>query len=55
MGDHLPEPPQGYCERCKSPMALLTLLPRTSDHPSYRVFGCTACTFTQWIAEASRA
>jgi hypothetical protein len=32
-------------------MSLLAVLPRTGDVPLYRVFGCTACTFIEWIAE----
>jgi hypothetical protein len=39
------------CQRCTAPMNLLTLLPRTSENPSYRIFGCSACTFVEWIAE----
>jgi hypothetical protein len=39
------------CQRCGSPVELLTRLPATSENPSYRIFGCTACSFIEWIAE----
>jgi len=39
------------CTRCSSPMDLLTLLPRTGEYPSYRISGCTACHFVEWVAE----
>jgi len=52
--DALP-PPQGdairACERCSSAMEMLTRLPATSENPSYRIFGCAACHFVEWIAE----
>ena len=39
------------CERCATPLELLTVLPRTGDHPAFRIFGCAACSFVLWIAE----
>jgi hypothetical protein len=35
----------------QSAMELLTRLPATSENPSYRIFGCSACQFVEWIAE----
>lgn len=50
-------PPKGgstapSCKRCNGALELLTVLPRFGDHPSYRIFGCHACGFLEWIAEA---
>ncbi len=39
------------CQRCRSGMELLTRLPATGENPAYRIFGCTACYFVEWIAE----
>jgi hypothetical protein len=39
------------CERCAAPVELLTVLPRRIDHSAYRIFGCTACSFVQWIPD----
>ncbi len=39
------------CQRCSSPMELLTRLPATRESPTYRIFGCAACSFVEWIAE----
>jgi hypothetical protein len=55
MGDGDMTPRQGgtiqSCRRCSSVMDLLTRLPATSENPAYRIFGCTACHFVEWIAE----
>jgi len=32
-------------------MEVLAHLPRHGDQPAYRIFGCTKCTFTEWITE----
>jgi hypothetical protein len=40
------------CERCGGDVRLLTILPRTSDHPTFRIFGCVSCSFIRWVAEA---
>jgi len=32
-------------------MDLLTVLPRTSEHPRYRILHCTVCSFIEWVAE----
>ena len=45
------EEPARSCQRCTNPMQLITVLPRVGEHPSYRILGCTACTFLEWIAE----
>jgi hypothetical protein len=39
------------CERCASPVELLTALPRRFDHSAYRIFACTACNYVQWIPD----
>jgi hypothetical protein len=39
------------CERCAAAVELLTVLPRAVDHSAYRIFGCTACNFVQWIPD----
>ena len=39
------------CQRCSSTMELLTRLPATTENPPYRIFGCVACHFVEWIAE----
>ena len=39
------------CERCGGAVHLLTILPRTSDHPTFRIFGCVSCSFVRWVAE----
>jgi hypothetical protein len=39
------------CGRCGGDLALLTVLPRVGEHPTYRIFGCAACSFIEWIAE----
>jgi hypothetical protein len=42
------EPP---CERCGGHLRLLTILPRASDHPAFRIFGCETCSFIRWVAD----
>ena len=39
------------CKRCGSPLEFKMVFPRTSENPQYRIFGCTACDFLEWIAE----
>jgi hypothetical protein len=41
------------CKRSSAPMELLAHLPRQGEQPSYRIFGCTKCTFNEWIADQS--
>ena len=41
----------GACEKCGGDVRLLTILPRASDHPTFRIFGCGSCSFIRWIAE----
>jgi hypothetical protein len=40
------------CDRCGHDVHLLTILPRASDHPTFRIFGCARCSFIRWVAEA---
>jgi hypothetical protein len=39
------------CQRCGSPVQLITVLPPTDQHPRYYLYGCTLCTFIEWAAE----
>ena len=39
------------CDRCGGDVRLLTVLPRASDHPTFRIFGCVSCSFIRWVAE----
>jgi hypothetical protein len=43
--------PGQECPRCHAAVALVTVLPAWGQHPAYRIFGCTECTFMEWIAE----
>jgi len=44
-------PVESHCERCGSDLRLLTVLPRASDHPTFRIFECVSCNFIKWVAE----
>ncbi len=39
------------CRRCRQPTRLLTILPRTTQNPTYWIYGCAACGCVEWIAE----
>jgi hypothetical protein len=39
------------CSKCGGDLRLLTILPRASDHPTFRIFECVSCNFINWIAE----
>jgi DNA-directed RNA polymerase subunit M/transcription elongation factor TFIIS len=39
------------CEKCGGDVRLLTILPRASDHPTFRIFECVSCSFINWVAE----
>jgi hypothetical protein len=45
------DPDDPRCERCEGDLRLLTILPRASDHPTFRIFECASCNFINWIAE----
>lgn len=49
-----PGPINHPVKRCGGLLRLLTTLPRTSDHPSCRMFGCTSCNSVNWQAETAR-
>jgi hypothetical protein len=40
------------CERCGDDVRLLTVLPRTGEQPTFRIFGCASCSFIRWVADA---
>jgi hypothetical protein len=44
-------PDDPRCAKCGGDRRLLTILPRASDHPTFRIFGCVSCNFIDWIAE----
>ena len=39
------------CKRCGSSAELLTALAEWGHYPAYRIFGCSACTSVEWVAE----
>ncbi len=45
------DPVDPPCERCGGAIRLLTILPCTSDHPTFRIFECVSCKFINWVAE----
>lgn len=45
------EPSERRCEKCGGDLHLLTILPRTSEHPAFRILECVSCNFLNWVAE----
>jgi hypothetical protein len=38
------------CDRCREPAKLLTILPRTTQNPTFWIYRCASCGFVEWIA-----
>ena len=53
-GDDI-KPADPPCKRCGGNVHLLTILPRTGDHPTFRIFGCATCSFIRWTADTAGA
>jgi len=39
------------CRRCSRPSNLPTVLPRFGDQPTYHIFGCDGCGYSDWIIQ----
>jgi ribosomal protein S27AE len=42
--------PERPCGSCGATSRWLTVTPCFGDHPSYQVFECTSCGYTEWIS-----
>lgn len=42
---------QPLCRRCSKQTELLTVLHRTTEHPTFRIYGCGSCGFVDWVAD----
>jgi hypothetical protein len=45
---------QRSCQRCSRPTKLLTILPKTTQNPTFWIYGCSSCGFVEWLSEGER-